>query len=209
MKGLLLEGIAVAGKSAIIRVLREHPLWRRRRSTLVLSDFFTERANDHLRSLTAESYRTLMQRNLRILQAAKQIESSSPLFDSEDRRDLCYVLEGFHVTNALVHTDVDVDVFADIDVELERLDCRLALVVVDEKLIGIRIAEEYRRRDERWRAAQDRLESRVGDLAAYYARLQNAYLKAAQATAMKSVTVNATDQDWQRCAEEIIEFWRI
>jgi len=209
MKGLLLEGIAVAGKSAIIRALREHPSWRRRRSTLVLSDFFTERANDHLRSLTAESYRTLMQRNLRILQAAKQIESGSPLFDSEDRRDLCYVLEGFHLTNALVHTDVGTDVYADIDTELERLDCQLALIVVDEKLIGVRTIEEYRRRDERWRAAQDRLESRVGDLAVYYAKLQDAYLKALQTTVMKNITVNATDQDWQRCAEEIIEFWRI
>lgn len=209
MKGLLLEGIAVAGKSAIVRALRDHHAWRRRTSTLVLSEFFTERANDHLRSLTAESYRTLMQRNLRILQAAKQIESASPLFDTDERRDLCYILEGFHLTNALLHTDGDTGVFADIDVELERLDCRLALVIIDEKLISLRIAEECRRRDERWRAAQGRLESRVGDLVAYYVELQEAYRKAVQATVMKNVTVNATDQDWQRCAEEIVGFWRI
>ncbi|HDS74074.1 MAG TPA: hypothetical protein ENN56_00900 [Firmicutes bacterium] len=209
MKGLLLEGIVAAGRSEIIRALRDHAAWRRRESTLILNDLFTERANEHLRSLTPESYRTLMLRNLRILQAAKQIESASPLFDPDDRRDLCYVLDGFHITNAIVHADGEFEAFADIDVELERLDCRLVLVMINEKVVGSRIKDVYRRRDERWRAYQERLESRVGDLSAYYVTLQHTYLDTLNKTALKNITIDTTDQDWRRCAEDIMRFWRI
>ena len=211
MTGLLLEGIVAAGKSSTIRELQDSPAWRTRESKLILSEFFTERANEHLRARTEESYRTLMEKDLRILEAAHQIESASPHFapGSHGKHDLAYILERFHVTNALSYAEGRLEAYQDIDDELARLGCRIVLVVVNEMMIEPRLSETYRYRDDRWRAYQDRLRSHVGDLTEHYSAQQQAYRELVAASAMQHVIVDATDKDWSRCARELLRFWRL
>jgi len=209
MTGLLLEGIVASGKTSIVRELQQHAPWLRRGSKLIMSEFFTERANEHLRSRTAETYRALMQKNLKLLEAAHQIEVGSPLLTPGSGHDLCYVLERFHLTNAISYADGNFDEYRDIDQELMRLGCHLAVLFVDEMMVGPRIAEVYRQRGPQWQAYQDRLEARVGDLSEHYISVQRAYLAGAEWSVLEHLLIDTTDKDWSRCAREILRFWRI
>jgi len=209
MTGLLLEGIVASGKTSIIHELQRHPSWRNRGAKLVLSEFFTERANEHLRSRTAESYRVLMQKNLRLLEAAHHIEVASPLLAPGAGNDLCYLLERFHLTNAISYADRAFESFRDVDHELARLGCRLAVLVVDEMMVGPRIAEAYRQRGPRWQAYQDRLESLVGNIGQHYVATQRSFRDGAAWSTLEQIIVDTTDKDWDRCVREILEFWEI
>jgi thymidylate kinase len=207
--GLLLEGITTAGKSAIASAIQEHPAWRRRESKLVLSSHFTERANEHLRTRTADSYRSLMQQNLRILQAARQIESASPIFQADDQYGLCYVIERFHITNALRYAEGNADAYIDVELELERLGCRLALISVNDMMISGRLSEARRLKDERWRETYTHIERRHGDVGDYYVGIQEEYRKLVEASKLEHIVIDATDGDWPRCVRQILEFWHI
>lgn len=209
MTGLLLEGIVASGKTSILRELQNHGPWQRRGSKLVLSEYFTERANEHLRSRTAETYHGLMQKNVRLLEAAHQIEVASPLLTTGGGHDLCFVIERFHLTNAISYAGGTFDAYRDVDQELARLGCRLALLVIDEMMVGPRIAEVYRQRGPRWQAYQDRLEAQVGDLSRHYAEAQAQYRRGAEWSALEHVIIDTTDKDWPRCVREISQFWRI
>lgn len=202
MNGLLLEGIPSAGTWKIVQQLQDHPAWRRRKSKLILSESHTHRANDHLRSRTPESYRALMQRSLRALQSIGHVEIGSPLFEPGGVHDLCYVIERFHLTNALMYADGDFVLFQDIDRELARMNCRLALLTVHEMMIEPRLAEFAQMRD-------DRFTNRAVDHTHRYTVMQEAYRATANESAMISITVDTTDGNWRRCAEEIVRFWCI
>ncbi len=209
MTGLLLEGIVASGKTSIIRELQTHGPWRWRGSKLILSEYFTERANEHLRSRTADMYRALMQKNLRLLEAAHQIEVTSPLLSPGGGHDLCFVLERFHLTNAISYAGGDFDAYRDIDQELARFGCRLAVLVIDEMMVGPRIAEIYRQRGPKWQAYQDRLEAQVGDLGRHYFAMQGEFRRGAEWSALDHVFIDTTDKDWPRCARETLRFWGI
>ena len=209
MTGLLLEGVVASGKTSIIRELHNHAVWRRRGSKLMLSEYFTERANEHLRARTADTYRALMQKNLRLLEAAHQIEVASPLLAPGGGHDLCFVFERFHLTNAISYAEGDFDGYRDIDQELARLGCRLAVLVIDDMMVGPRIAEVYRQRGPKWQAYQDRLQERVGDLSHHYVVQQQEFRRGAEWSVLEHVIIDTTDKDWARCTREILRFWRI
>ncbi|HPU84118.1 MAG TPA: hypothetical protein PLE60_02120 [Candidatus Latescibacteria bacterium] len=209
MTGLLLEGIVASGKTSVIRAIQALPAWQRRSSKLLLSEFFTERANEHLRNRDADAYRALMHKNLRILDAARQIEMASPLLSEESGRELCYLLERFHFTNAISYADGLLETYRDIDLTLARLNCRVVVLLVEESMVSSRVAEVFRQRGQAWQAYQKRLEEKVGDLGTHYVGVQRAFVSGLKWTSMEHRTIDATDKDWRRCAEEILEFWRI
>ena len=209
MTGILLEGVVASGKTSVIQAIQQQTLWRNRDCKLILSEFYTERANEHLRTRNAESYHVLMEKNLRLLEAAHQIEVTSPQLSSGSGHDMSYMLERFHLTNAISYADEQFDVYEDIDRQLGRLGCRLVLLVVDEMMIGPRLAEVYRQRSQRWQAYQDRLKSHVGDLGRYYVARQRAYRVGAEWSTLDHVVVNTTDKNWSRCAQEVLRFWGV
>lgn len=209
MTGLLIEGIVASGKTSLIRAMQAMPEWQRRSSKLLLSEFFTERANEHLRSRDSEAYRGLMQKNLRILEAARQIEIASPLLSQGTDRELCFLLERFHLTNAVSYADGEFDGFREIDLALARLNCRLVLLVVDDRMVPARVAEVFRQRGAAWQQYQQRLEEKVGDLGAHYVSVQKELSRGAAWTKMEHLVVDTTDKNWSRCAEEVLRFWRI
>ena len=209
MTGILLEGVVASGKTSVIRAIEQQTPWRSRGCKLVLSEFYTERANEHLRTRNAESYRVLMEKNLRLLEAAHQIEVTSPQLSPGTGHDMAYMVERFHLTNAISYADEQFDAYEDIDRHLGRLRCGLVLLVVDEMMIGPRLAEVYRERTQAWREYQDRLQSRVGDLGRHYVARQRAYRAGAEWSALESIVVNTTDKNWSRCAEEVLDFWGI
>ena len=209
MMGLLVEGIVSSGKTSIIRELHSHDAWAQRDSKLVLSDFFTDRANEHLRTRDESSYRTLMRRNLAALEALHRVEASSPLLQSGSGRDLCFILERFHLSHAVHHAGGEAEVFGDIDRELGNLGCKIVLLTVQEMFIGSRVAELFRLRGPRWQMYQNRLQKRVGDLGVYFGGIQRQLVDLAEASSLESLCVDTTERDWTRHALEIIEFWGI
>ena len=209
MTGLLLEGIVSSGKTSVLHELHTHDAWSGRTAKLVLSDFFTDRANEHLRSRTQSSYAALMRQNLKALQALHHIELSTPLLKSGTSRDLCFLLERFHLSHAVRYADGDLKVYGDIDRELASFGCRIVVLTIENMFIGPRITELFRLRGPRWQMYQQRLETRVGDLNTHFARVQEKLIACAEASAMKHAIIDTTDRDWSRCVEEIITFWGI
>jgi hypothetical protein len=209
MTGLLFEGIVASGKTSIVRELARHERWRRRESTLVLSSLFTERAVEHLRAQSFETYRTLMRQNLRILEAVRHVEMSSPLIAPGSGRDLCWMMERFHLSNAILHAEGDFDVFREIDQMLANFGCRLVLLTFADNAIEGRIDEAFRRRGAQWQIYHKRLEDRVGDVAGHFAEMQKRFVEGASWSTLPSLRVDTTDRDWVRCVNEIMEFWKI
>jgi hypothetical protein len=118
-------------------------------------------------------------------------------------------LERFHLTNAISYADGVFDTFRDIDLTLTHLGCHLVVFSVDDAMVGARIAEAFRQRGSRWQAYQERLQEKVGDLGVHYADMQRKFLDGAEWTNMNHLVIDTTDKDWRRCADEIMEFWRI
>ena len=207
MMGLLIEGIVSSGKTSIIRELHSHDAWVQRDAKLVLNEFFTDRANEHLRTRDESSYRTLMRRNLAALEALRKVEASTPLLQEGSGRDLCFILERFHLSHTVHHAGGESEAFGDIDRELGSLGCKIVVLTVQEMFIESRVTELFRFRGPRWQMYQNRLEKRVGNLGAHFGEEQRKLVRLAEASSLEHTCVDTTERDWTRHAIDIMDFW--
>ncbi len=209
MMGLLLEGIVSSGKTSVMRELQTRSHWLQRGSKLVLSDLFTVRANEHLRSRNERTYRTLMQQNLEMLEAAHEIEVASQLAAPGSGHDLAYMIERFHISNALDYAGGDFDAYGDIDAALAGLGCRVLVLTVPEALLADRVRGTFRRRGRRWEVYCRKLEDRVGDLGRYFLTKQENMLRGAEWSAMEHRIIETTEGHWEGAVDAVLKFWPI
>jgi len=209
MVGLLLEGIVSSGKTSVIRELQTRKRWVERSSKLILSDLFTVRANEHLRSRNERTYRTLMRQNLDVLEAAHEIEIASQLASPGSGRDLAYVLERFHISNAIDYADGNFEAYRDIDATLATLGCRGVVLTVPDMFAGARIRETFERRGPRWKAYCEKLEARVGDVGRHFLAKQEQIKAGARWSSMEFRVIETTERDWRMAVDAVLEFWRI
>jgi hypothetical protein len=203
MHGAVLEGCSAAGKTSVLKALKRVQAERDlERSVVIVGEHYSQalqKLGGERVWLSLEEHRDLLCDRLEALEAlarwGARLDGAS-----RNARGVFFVLERFHLNHRLTYPD-DVAWSADVEARLARLHGVCCLLTVSEPCVPARIEVRLRTGGKPHDAAH------VQRAAREFLENQERFLAEAKRSALPTLTLATDDQDWDRCARTILDYF--
>ena len=200
IRGAVLEGCSAAGKTSVLKALKRRLAeLELERSIVILSEHYSQalqKIGGEYRLLTPDEHRSLLDERLHALESLQQwgLVLGSASIQS---RGVFFVLERFHLNHRIAYAQLSEA--TEQEARLKKLHAVCFLLTVSESHVAQRLTVRLRASG---RSCDPQAVAAASD---EFMIEQAKFVQAAERSSLSTIVINTDDQNWQRCADLILE----